>query len=207
MGLADPPESWRSIRLAGAHASLEPLGLEHIEGLRLALEGDALSRLWYTGVPKSAEVDAWVRTALDQQAQGLEMPFAVRDAGGTVVGSTRFYDRDASVPKLSIGYTWYAPRVQRSGLNTEVKLLLLAHAFETLGCISVVFETSWFNHASRAAIARLGAKQDGVLRNHRRHADGSPRDTVVFSIIDSEWPAVRRNLSFKLEQGSERHGR
>ncbi len=210
MRLSDLPEIWRSARFSGRHVSLEPLGLEHVDGLRLALEGDALSRLWYTGVPKSVEADAWVHTALDKHAHGLETPFAVRDAGGEVVGSTRFYGMDPSVPKLSIGYTWYAPRVQRSGLNTETKLLLLAHAFETLGCISVVFETSWFNHASRAAIARLGAKQDGVLRNHRRHADGSPRDTVVFSIIDSEWPAVKGNLQFKLEQarleqGSEWH--
>jgi RimJ/RimL family protein N-acetyltransferase len=105
---------------------------------------------------------------------------------------------EADVPKLSIGYTWYAPEVQRTGVNTEAKLLLLTHAFETLGCISVVFETSWFNHRSRAAIARLGAKQDGVLRNHKRHSDGSLRDTVVFSIIDGEWPAVKRNLLAKL---------
>ena len=130
-----------------------------------------------------------MRDALDKQAQGIEVPFVVRDADGEVVGSTRFYDWILPIPRLSIGYTWYAPRVQRTGLNTEAKLLLLTHAFETLGCASVYLETSWFNHASRTAIARLGAKQDGVLRNHRRHADGSLRDTVVFSILDSEWPA------------------
>ena len=132
------------------------------------------------------------------QADGRVLPFVVRDTQGRVVGSTRFYGMEADVPKLSIGYTWYAPDVQRTGVNTEAKLLLLTHAFETLGCISVVFETSWFNHRSRAAIARLGAKQDGVLRNHKRHSDGSPRDTVVFSIIDGEWPAVKRNLLAKL---------
>jgi RimJ/RimL family protein N-acetyltransferase len=212
MSLSGTPEVWRSTRLVGRHVSLEPLGLEHVDGLRLALEGDTLSQLWYTGVPKAADVDAWVCAALDKHAQGLEVPFAVRDADGEVVGSTRFYELDPAVPKLSIGYTWYALRVQRSGVNTEAKLLLLTHAFETLGCISVVFETSWFNHASRTAVARLGAKQDGVLRNHRRHADGSKRDTVVFSIIDSEWPAVKRNLQFKLEQagsgrGNQFHGR
>mgnify|MGYP006171118015 CR=1 FL=1 len=125
-------------------------------------------------------------------------PFVVRDAGGCVVGSTRFYDIDRSVPRVKLGYTWYAPRVQRSGVNTEVKRMLLQYAFETLQCLSVGFETSWFNHRSRAAIARLGAKQDGVLRNHKRHSDGSPRDTVVFSIIDGEWPAVKRNLLAKL---------
>ena len=129
---------------------------------------------------------------------------------GAVVGSTRYYDMDATVPRVQIGYTFYAPRVQRTGLNTQAKLLLLQHAFEALGCIAVGFETSWFNLASRAAIARLGAKQDGVLRNHRRHADGSPRDTVAFSIIDTEWAAVKRNLQYQLErhaaQQGDRHG-
>jgi RimJ/RimL family protein N-acetyltransferase len=104
------------------------------------------------------------------------------------------------VPRLTIGYTWYATRVQRTGLNTQAKLLLLEHAFETFGCAAVGFETSWFNQASRTAIARLGAKQDGVLRNHMRHRDGTLRDTVVFSIIGSEWPAVKRNLQASLQQ-------
>ena len=206
MNLSNLPASWQAPQLSGRHMNLEPLGLEHVEGLKLALEGDELSRLWFTNVPKAADVDAWVRATLSKQQQGLETPFAVRDAEGAVVGSTRFYDMDASVPKLSIGYTWYAPRVQRSGLNTEAKLLLLSHAFETLQCASVYLETSWFNHASRTAIARLGAKQDGVLRNHRRHADGTMRDTVVFSIIDREWAAVKSNLSYRLEQGGRKHG-
>lgn len=109
------------------------------------------------------------------------------------------YHLDPAVPTAKIGYTWYAPQVQRTGLNTEAKLMLLEHAFEALGCAAVFFETSWFNHASRTAIARLGARQDGVLRNHKRHADGSLRDTVVFSLIDNEWPAVRRHLQFKLD--------
>ena len=139
-----------------------------------------------------------VRDALDRGAAG----FVVKDAAGEVVGSTRYYALDAGVPRLNIGYTWYQRRVQRSGLNTEAKLLLLRHAFEAMGCIGVGFETSWFNHASRTAIARLGAKQDGVLRNHKRHADGTPRDTVVFSIIDNEWPAVRSHLQFLLDTHS-----
>ena len=134
------------------------------------------------------------------------MPFAVSDADGAIVGSTRFYDLDASIPKLSIGYTWYAPRVQRTALNSEAKLLLLTHAFEVLACAVVYLETSWFNQASRTAIARLGAKQDGVLRNHRRHADGSRRDTVVFSIIDTEWPGVKSNLRYRLQQGDRPNG-
>lgn len=195
------PQSWQQPpTLHGRHARLEPLQREHADGLRAVLEGDALAALWYTNVPRAAEVDTYLDGVFAAQAQGRILPFAVRDAAGDIVGSTRFYDLEPTVPRVSIGYTWYAPRVQRTGLNTETKLMLLTHAFETLGCISVVFETSWFNQRSRAAIARLGAKQDGVLRNHRRHADGSPRDTVIFSILDNEWPAVKRNLLSRLAQ-------
>ena len=201
------PDLWSAPpTLSGQHVSLQPLQRSHVDGLRKALAGDELSRHWYTSVPRSGEVEAYVEAALAVQAQGRVLPFAVLDAEGNVAGSTRFYALEPAVPTLSIGYTWYAPRVQRTGLNTEAKRLLLGHAFETLGCISVSFETSWFNHASRAAIARLGAKQDGILRNHRRHADGTPRDTVVFSIIDSEWPAVKSHLQYKLEQGNRIHG-
>ena len=107
---------------------------------------------------------------------------------------------DVANRRLEIGHTWYAKRVQRTALNTECKLMLLGHAFERLGCIAVEFRTHWFNHASRAAIARLGAKQDGVLRNHQLMPDGAKRDTVVFSIIDGEWPAVKRHLQFQLER-------
>lgn len=199
------PAIWKDAPgLRGEHVSLEPLQLAHCDGLRAALGDGELSRIWYTNVPAPEGVEAYVRDALEAQAAGRAIPFAVRSADGAVVGSTRFYDPDPSVPRLSIGYTWYARHVQRTGLNTEAKLLLLTHAFETLGCIAVAFETSWFNHASRTAIARLGAKQDGVLRNHRRHSDGSPRDTVVFSIVDGEWPAVKRHLQHKLEL--HRHG-
>lgn len=206
MSLELLPAAWRDVpALSGRHARLEALRRVHGEELRAALAGDELSKLWYTAVPTAAGADAYVEAALEVQAQGRVLPFAIRDAQDEIVGSTRFYDLEPTVPKLSIGYTWYAPKAQRTGVNTETKLLLLTHAFETLGCISVVFETSWFNHRSRAAIARLGAKQDGVLRNHRRHADGSPRDTVVFSIIDSEWPAVKRNLLHKLEQYESAH--
>jgi RimJ/RimL family protein N-acetyltransferase len=183
--------------LRGRHVALEPLQASHAEGLRAAVGDGELSRLWYTNVPAPDKVDGYIAAALQTQAQ---WPFVVRDADGEIVGTTRYYDVDATVPRLQIGYTWYAPRVQRTGLNTEAKLLLLTHAFETLGCICIGFETSSFNHASRTAIARLGAKQDGVLRSHRRHADGSVRDTVAFSIIESEWPAVKRNLMHKLEQ-------
>ncbi|MBD9468064.1 GNAT family protein [Pseudoxanthomonas sp. PXM01] len=201
MATASLPAAWQQVPvLAGRHARLEPMSRDHAEGLRAALAGDTLAALWFTSVPKADEAASYVDAVLAAQTDGRVLPFVVLDADGRVVGSTRYYGLEADVPKLSIGYTWYAPDVQRTGVNTETKLLLLAHAFETLGCISVVFETSWFNHRSRAAIARLGAKQDGVLRNHKRHADGSPRDTVVFSIIDSEWPAVKRNLQARLAQ-------
>lgn len=193
------PAAWREAPvLAGRHARLEPMARAHVAGLRDALAGDALAALWFTQVPEAAKVDGYVDAALAAQADGRVLPFVVRDASGRIVGSTRYYGLEADVPKLSIGYTWYAPAVQRTGVNTEAKLLLLAHAFEALGCISVAFETSWFNQRSRAAIARLGARQDGVLRNHKRHANGTPRDTVVFSIIDSEWPAVKCHLQARL---------
>jgi RimJ/RimL family protein N-acetyltransferase len=187
-------------RLHGRHVELEPLDAEHAEGLRAAAADGELWRRWYTNVPGPDAVDDYIAAALAMQATGSARAFVVRDATGEVVGTTRYYDIDTTVPRLSIGYTWYAARVQRTGLNTEAKLLLLGHAFETLGCIAVALETSWFNHVSRAAIARLGAKQDGVLRNHRRHADGTIRDTVVFSIIDVEWPAVKANLQARLAE-------
>lgn len=146
----------------------------------------------------------YVATAIAERDAGLSLPFTVRDADGAIVGSPRYCHVDAINRRLEIGYTWYAARAQRTGSNTEAKLLLLDHAFKTLGCIAVEFRTNWFNQRSRAAIARLGAKQDGVLRNHMRMPDGSYRDTVVFSIIASEWPAVRRNLLFMLEDGVQR---
>lgn len=194
------PPAWCTVpRLAGRHALLEPLHAGHAAGLRAAVEGSGLDRLWYTNVPAPDQVAHYVDDVLAAQAAGRVLPFVVRDGDGEIVGATRFYGLEPQVPKLLVGYTWYAPRVQRTGLNTECKLMLLRHAFETLRCANVSFETSWFNHASRAAIARLGARQDGVLRNAARHRDGSLRDTVVFSILDSEWPAVRTHLQFRLE--------
>src|SRR5438270_2399473 len=136
-----------------------------------------------------------------RERQGA-MPFIVRDhSSGDIVGSTRYFNVDAVNRRLEIGHTWYARAAQRTAINTECKLLLLSHAFENLECIAVEFRTHWFNEQSRTAIARLGAKQDGVLRNHQRLADGSKRDTVVFSILDSEWAAVRRHLEHRLTRG------
>lgn len=194
------PDVWKTApTLRGQHVTLQPLQLEHVPGLRAALEGSGLDQLWYTQVPSPQRAEAYVQAALQVQAEGKVLPFVIYDAAGDIIGSTRFYDMDPSVPKLSLGYTWYTPRVQRTGANTEAKLLLLQHAFEAMGCISVVLETSWFNVTSRTAIARLGAKQDGVLRNHKRHADGTPRDTVIFSIIDAEWQGVKRHLQYRLD--------
>jgi RimJ/RimL family protein N-acetyltransferase len=189
------------VTLKGEVATLEPLALEHTGALAEAAGDGELWRLWYTGVPSPATAEAYVRTALDWRERLDAMPFVVREnRTGDVVGCTRFFNVDTVNRRVEIGHTWYARRVQRTPLNTECKLMLLTHAFEALRCIAVEFRTHWFNHASRAAIARLGAKQDGVLRNHTITADGIKRDTVVFSIIDSEWPAVRQHLRFQLEK-------
>lgn len=195
--------AWLSpITLQGSHVRLEPLSLEHVPGLQQATRDGELWRLWYSSVPDPDGMQAYVEKALALRDSGTALPWAVIDAKGEVVGSTRYGNVDADNKRVEIGWTWYAKRVQRTALNTEAKLLLLTHAFEALDCAAVEFRTSWFNHASRNAIARLGAKQDGVLRKHMRMADGQHRDTVVFSIIDGEWPMVKRHLSFKLEQSN-----
>ncbi len=189
------------VTLRGTWATLEPLGSEHVAALAAAAADGELWRLWYTSVATPERMGDYVATALDMRERLDAMPFVVRDnAAGDIVGCTRLFNVDAANRRLEIGHTWYARRVQRTPVNTECKLMLLTHAFEALRCIAVEFRTHWFNHASRAAIARLGAKQDGVLRNHHVMPDGSKRDTVVFSIIDSEWPAVRQHLRYQLER-------
>jgi len=189
------------VTLKGRHATVEPLALEHQAALADAAADGALWRLWYTSVPAPEQTRTYIDTALDMRAQLGAMPFVIRDnRNGDVVGCTRYFNVDASNRRLEIGYTWHAARVQRTGINTEVKLMLLTHAFEALECIAVEFRTHWMNQQSRAAIARLGAKQDGILRNHQKMPDGSYRDTVVFSIIESEWPAVKRHLQYKLDR-------
>jgi N-acetyltransferase len=201
----DPTTRWiEPVLLQGRHVRLEPLDPGHVEGLRAATADGELWRLWYTSVPAPEGVQDYVDKALALRQAGAAMPWAVLDANGTVVGSTRYGNVDAGNRRVEIGWTWYAKRVQRTALNTEAKLLLLTHAFEVLGCGAVEFRTSWFNHASRNAIARLGAKQDGVLRNHMLMADGSYRDTVVFSIIANEWPMVKRHLQFKIGEAAGR---
>ncbi|MEP6610080.1 MAG: GNAT family protein [Burkholderiaceae bacterium] len=187
------------VTLKGEHASLEPLAREHAPALAKASDDGEIWRLWYTSVAHPTKMDAYIATALDMRERLGAMPFVVREnASGELVGCTRYFNVDTTNRRLEIGHTWYAKRVQRSAVNTECKLMLLAHAFETLKCIAVEFRTHWFNQASRAAIARLGAKQDAVLRNHQISPDGSYRDTVVFSIIESEWPAVKQHLRYQL---------
>jgi N-acetyltransferase len=189
------------VTLKGRHATVEPLAREHEEALKRAAADGELWRLWYTSVPAPDKTAAYIDTALTMRERDGAMPFVIREsATGEIIGCTRCFHVDPVNRRLEIGYTWYARRVQRTALNTDCKLLLLTHAFETLRCIAVEFRTHWFNHASREAILRLGAKQDGVLRNHQISPDGSYRDTVVFSILESEWPAVKQHLRYQLER-------
>lgn len=187
------------VTFRGKHATLEPLALEHEEGIRLAVADGELWKLFFTTVPKPEAVRDYIEGLLAQRERGVAFAFAVRDnASGEIVGGTRFLNIDAANRRLEIGGTWYAQRMQRTAINTECKLMLLAHAFDTLGCIAVEFRTDWFNKRSQAAIERLGAKRDGLLRNHMIMPDGRVRDTVVYSIIQNEWAGVQRNLQHKL---------
>lgn len=184
--------------LIGEHLRLLPLTPAHAPDLVRAASDGELWNLRVTTVPSSDTVEAYVARALEDQAQGRALAYAVLDAQGDVVGSTRCCHIDWGLPRLEIGYTWYAQRVQRTALNTEAKLMLLQQAFERFGCVAVELRTHVQNLRSRAAIERLGAKLDGILRRHMRMPDGHLRDTVVYSILDSEWPAVRANLLRRL---------
>ena len=196
-----------SVTLSGRHASLEPLAAAHHDDLLEAVRDGKLWKLWYTSIPAPEGMRAEIERRLGLQQAGAMLPFAVRNrASGKIVGMTTYMNIDTNNRRVEIGSTWYARSAQRTPLNTECKLVLLTHAFETLGCIAVEFRTSFFNHASRRAIERLGAKQDGILRSHQRHSDGSLRDTCVYSILAHEWPAVKRHLEFKLERNGEEVG-
>jgi N-acetyltransferase len=186
------------VTLRGEHVVLEPMRGDHVDELVAAASDGRLWELWYTSVPAPDAMAAAVEALLAEQAAGSRLPFVLRRTGGAVVGSTTYLNIEADVPRLEIGSTWTAASAQRSAVNTEAKLLLLTHAFETLACLAVEFRTHWHNRQSRAAIERLGARLDGVLRNHRRLPDGSLRDTVVYSITDREWPAVRTGLRARL---------
>lgn len=195
------PHWIQPVTLTGQHVILEPLSLEHLDGIKEAVKDGELWKLWFTSVPSPETAEATIKTALELRENAGWMPFVVREKSTRqIIGSTRYCNVDEVNQRLEIGYTWYSESFQRTIVNTECKYLLLSHAFEKLNAIAVEFRTHWHNHKSRAAIARLGAKQDGVLRNHQKGPNGIYRDTVVFSIIDLEWPVVKKSLEFKLKR-------
>ncbi len=189
--------------LENDYARLVPLELSQEQGLIEAASDGKLWELWYTTIPQPNEMRAEIERRLALQQKGSMLPFTVMDSRtGRIVGQTTYMNVDAQNRRVEIGSTWYAASAQRTAINTASKLLLLTHAFEQLQCIAVEFRTSWFNCQSRLAIERLGAKMDGVLRHHQHHRDGTIRDTVVYSIIAPEWPAVRENLVARLTRAS-----
>ncbi len=189
------------ITLTGQHVRLTPLAPDHLPGLQSAVTDGELWRLWYTSIPTPDTMQAEITRRLDLQEAGSMIPFTVWDTQtNTIAGMTTYMNIDRTNQRVEIGSTWYAQRVQRTKLNTQAKRLLLAHAFETLACIAVEFRTHFLNQQSRRAIERLGAKLDGILRSHQLASDGSLRDTCAYSIIASEWPAVRAHLDGKLAQ-------
>ena len=183
------------VTLRSERVNLEPLDQRHCDDLAEAVKDGALWTLWYTSVPSPETMQAEIERRLALQAAGSMLPFAVIDnTTGRAVGMTTYMNVDAIHHRVEIGSTWYRKSVQRTPLNTQCKLMLLTHAFETLDCIAVEFRTHAFNHQSRTAIERLGAKLDGVLRNHQVASNGTLRDTYVYSIIASEWPTVKAHL-------------
>jgi RimJ/RimL family protein N-acetyltransferase len=194
-----PTPSFQPIILAGEHVELRPLSPDHAEGLRAAVAEGELWTLWYTAIPSPDEMDGEIARRLRLQDAGSMVPFTVVERpSGRIVGMTTYMNIDAAGPRVEIGSTWYGQSVQRSPLNTEAKLLLLSHAFDTLGCLAVEFRTHFFNQQSRRAIERLGAKLDGILRHHMRAKNGTLRDTCVYSIVAPEWPTVHAHLRAKL---------
>jgi RimJ/RimL family protein N-acetyltransferase len=190
-----------AVTLRGREVSLLPLSHAHHADLIEALNDGELWKLWYTNIPAPDQLDAEIRRRLALHKQAAMVPFAVvEESSNQAVGMTTFMNLDAANRRLEIGATWYRNRVQRTAVNTECKFLLLSYAFEQLECIAVEFRTHFFNRQSRAGIERLGAKLDGVLRQHQLARDGTLRDTCVYSIVDGEWPTVKAHLSFQLER-------
>jgi RimJ/RimL family protein N-acetyltransferase len=181
---------------------LEPLAREHIPEIAAAVADGELGGLWFTHAPKSEAPEQWVQMRLAAQKPDEGLTFVVRSLDGALVGSSSYLNVDGPNRRLEIGNTWYVAAARRSGVNSEAKLLMLSHAFDELGCVVVEFRTHFFNFTSRAAIERLGAKLDGVLRSNQVLPDGSRRDTVVYSILDIEWPAVRNNLRYRLDRNN-----
>ncbi|MCP3728982.1 GNAT family N-acetyltransferase [Sphingomonas sp. MG17] len=192
----DPPT------LEGGHVTLRPLEPEDRDALLSASADGRLWELFYTVAPGPDTIDYWLQNAFRERSEGRGMAFAVLDAGGSVVGTTRYLRMNRANRRVEIGGTFYAARAQRTGLNTEAKLLLLGYAFEVLDCVCVQFRTDWFNKPSQRAIERLGAKLDGVLRGQRIMPDGRVRDTMTYSVLEQEWPGVKLNLETMLARGS-----
>ena len=188
------------VTLVGQHAQLVPLAAAHEAALIDAVRDGELWKLWYTSVPSPEGMAAAIVQRLALQDKGSMLPFTVLDASGQVVGMTTYMNIDALNKRLEIGSTWYAAGVQRGPLNTECKRMLLAHAFEAIDCIAVEFRTHRFNSQSRRAIERLGAQLDGILRAHQRAANGTLRDTAVYSITAAEWPTVKAHLDWQLQR-------
>ncbi len=188
------------VSLGGPYAQLKPLSQDHCDGLTEAVKDGELWKLWYTFIPKPEDMRKEIDRRLGLLASGSMLPWTVFDADGQIAGMTTYMNVDTPNRRVEIGSTWYAKRVQRSAVNTQCKLLLLTHAFENLDCIAVEFRTHFFNHQSRRGIERLGAKQDGILRNHQTAPNGTLRDTVVYSIIAGEWPTVKAHLTYQLNE-------
>jgi RimJ/RimL family protein N-acetyltransferase len=189
------------VRLTGQRwVTLEPLSRDHVSDIATAAADGDVGSLWFTGAPSPQTAAQWVDMRLGVQRPDTGLTFVVGRLDGTVIGSSSYLNVDAPNRRLEIGNTWYSASAQRSGANTETKLLMLGHAFDELGCVAVEFRTHFFNFASCKAIERLGAKLDGVLRSHQLLPNGSRRDTVVYSILDVEWPSVRTHLQFRLDR-------
>jgi N-acetyltransferase len=187
------------VTLEGHGVRLEPLAPTHEDALAVAASDGRLWELWYTAVPEPTLAGKYIQDALAGQAAGTMLPWVVRELGSdTIVGSTRYHDIVAPIDRVEIGYTWYGSSWQRSHVNTACKLLILTHSFETVGCKVVGLRTDNFNFRSQQAIERLGAKRDGVIRHHQARRDGSARDSVMYSILDREWPDVKRHLALRL---------
>ena len=195
------------VTLEGHGIRLEPLGAAHEDGIASAATDGRLWELWFTSVPEPVGVASYIAAALEGQRAGHMLPWAVRDlATDTIVGTTRYHDIVPHIDRVEIGYTFYAARCQRTHVNTVCKLLLLTHAFETLGCQVVGLRTDNFNFRSQRAIEALGAKRDGVLRHHQARRDGTVRDSVMYSILAAEWPDVKRHLTLRLKRLRQRGG-
>ena len=189
----------RPVQLSGSHIEMVPTSQDHASDLAAVIAAGSLDALWYTMIPTPDAIEAEIDRRLALQAAGSMLPFTVIDKQtDKAVGMTTYMNIDAAHRRLEIGSTWYAKSVQRSAVNTECKLLLLQHAFEALDCIAVEFRTHYINHQSRQAIERLGAKLDGILRAHLIMANGTLRDTAVYSILATEWPTIRSHLSWQL---------